>query len=43
MSHQRTIRIIILALFVLITGTWIAVKQTTDQLLYQDATATARK
>jgi diguanylate cyclase (GGDEF)-like protein len=43
MSHQRTIRIIILALFALITGTWIAVQKTTDQLLYQDATSTARK
>jgi len=43
MSHQQTIRIIILALFAVIAGTWIAVKQTTDQLLYQDATSTARK
>ena len=43
MSHQRTIRIIILALFTLIVGTWVAVKKTTDQLLYQDATSTARK
>jgi diguanylate cyclase (GGDEF)-like protein len=43
MSHQRTIRIIILALFAVVVGTWVAVKQTTDQLLYQDATSTARK
>jgi diguanylate cyclase (GGDEF)-like protein len=43
MSHQKTIRIIILALFAVIAGTWIAVKQTTDRLLYQDATSTARK
>jgi diguanylate cyclase (GGDEF)-like protein len=43
MSHQRTIRIILLALLALIGGTWIAVKETTDQLLYQDATSTARK
>jgi len=32
MSHRQTIRIIILALFAVIAGTWIAVKQTTDQL-----------
>jgi diguanylate cyclase (GGDEF)-like protein len=43
MSHQQTIRIIILALFALIVGTWVAVKKTTDQLLYQDATSSARK
>jgi hypothetical protein len=43
MSHQQTIRIIVLALFALIVGTWVAVKKTTDQLLYQDATSTARK
>jgi diguanylate cyclase (GGDEF)-like protein len=43
MSHQQTIRIIILALFALTVGTWVAVKKTTDQLLYQDATSTARK
>jgi diguanylate cyclase (GGDEF)-like protein len=42
-SHQQTIRIIVLAPFAVIAGTWIAVKQTTDQLLYQDATSTARK
>ena len=43
MSHQQTIRIIVLALFALIVGTWVSVKKTTDQLLYQDATSTARK
>jgi len=32
MSHRQTIRIIILALFAVIAGTWITVKQTTDQL-----------
>jgi len=43
MSHQQTIRIIILALVALIAGTWVAVQKTTDHLLYQDATSTARK
>jgi diguanylate cyclase (GGDEF)-like protein len=40
-SLRRTAAFIVLALAVVVGGTWLAVKTTTDYLLYQDATASA--
>jgi diguanylate cyclase (GGDEF)-like protein len=42
MSVQRTIAVVAGVLLALVTGTFMTVKLTTDHLLYQDATATAR-
>jgi diguanylate cyclase (GGDEF)-like protein len=42
MPIQRTIGIFVVVLSILVGGTWAALKTTTDHLLYQDATATAR-
>src|SRR4051812_25824993 len=42
LSFVRSIGIFIVVLGMLIGGTWGAVKITTDDLLYQDATSTAR-
>ena len=41
-SLRRTVAIILVALAVVAGGTWIAVKTTTDYLLYQQTTSTAR-
>ena len=41
MSVQRNIGIFAAVLCILVGGTWMAVKITTDHLLYQDATSTA--
>jgi diguanylate cyclase (GGDEF)-like protein len=42
MSTERNIGIFLLVLAIVVGGTWAAVKITTDHLLYQDATSTAR-
>src|SRR5258705_1827288 len=41
-SFQRSIGTLLAALALLIGGTWLAVKVTTDHLLYQEATSTTR-
>ena len=41
-SLQRSIGTLVVVLSILTGGTWLAVKITTDYLLYQEATSTAR-
>src|SRR3972149_12041117 len=42
MSMQRNIGVFVVVLGILVGGTWATVKITTDHLLYQNATSTAR-
>jgi len=42
MSFRRGIGMLLIAVAVLVSGTWAAIKVTTDHLLYQNATTTAR-
>src|SRR5579864_3109732 len=40
-SASRNVAIFFIVLGILVSGTWITVKNTTDHLLYQDATSAA--
>jgi diguanylate cyclase (GGDEF)-like protein len=42
-SIQRNVGLVVVALSILVGSTWAAVKITTDHLLYEDATSTARE